>query len=209
MKKIILFDFDGTLADTLQPALKIVNEYLKDEGYDPISPTDLKELRNMNFLQLIAHFKFPIWKIPALVKIVKKDLHKEIDKILIFPGIGKLIRELKRNGFHLAILSSNLRQTIDKFLERHKIAVFDYVQCEPNILEKAKLIKNFLNQHSLITKDVIYIGDEVRDIEACKSVGIQIISVTWGFNDASSLRELKPDFLVKKPAEILTLVKKI
>ncbi len=209
MKKIILFDFDGTLADTLQLALKIVNKYLRNEGYDPISQADLKDLRNMNFLQLIAHFKFPIWKIPTLAKKIKEDLYKEVDKIPIFPGIVELVKGLKQRGFHLAVLSSDLKQTIDKFLELHKIALFDHIQCEPDILGKAKLIKRFLNRHSLATKDVIYIGDEVRDIEACRSVGIQIISVTWGFNDADSLHELKPDFLVKKPAEILGLVKKI
>lgn len=209
MKKIILFDFDGTIADTLHLSLEIVNEYLTSESYPLISEKELKDLRNMSPLQLITHFKFPIWKIPTLVKLVREDLYKEADKIKIFPGIEKLIVNLKANNFHLAILSSNIRETIDKFLNRYRLTAFDYIKCEPNILEKAKLIKSFLKEHSLGTKDVIYIGDEIRDIEACRRVGIQIISVAWGFNDASSLQKLKPDFLAKTPARILSILKKV
>lgn len=209
MKKIVLFDFDGTIADTLQFAVKISNEYLKNEGYSSISKAELNDLRNMNPLQLITHLKFPIWKVPSLVKTVRENLYKEAEKIKIFPGVKKLIQDLKAHGFKLAILTSNLKETVDKFLAHQKLEVFDYIKCEPNILEKAKLIKSFLNQHSLKTKDVIYIGDEVRDIEACRSVGVQIVSVTWGFNDGDSLRKLKPDFIVTKPAQILEILKKI
>lgn len=209
MKKIILFDFDGTIADTLPPALKITNEHLKKDGYPPVTAKELKELRHMNPLQIVTHSKYPIWKVPGLVRQVREDLHKEVNKIQIFPGIKQLILNLKKSGFHLAILTSNLKETIEDFLALHKLEVFDYVQCEPNIMEKGKLLKRFLNEHDLKTSDVIYIGDEIRDIEACKSVGIQIISVTWGFNDANSLQKLNPDFLVKKPQQIFELLKKV
>lgn len=209
MKKNILFDFDGTIADTLPPAVKIANEYLKKEGYPSISETELKALRNMNLLQLVAHFKFPVWKIPSLINTVKENLYKDVKKIKIFSGAKKLIHDLKISGFKLAILSSNLKKTVDSFLAYQKLEVFDYIKCEPNVLEKAKLIRRFLRENNLKKKEVIYIGDEIRDIEACRSVGIQIISVTWGFNDENSLRKLKPDFLAKKPAQILELLKKI
>ncbi len=209
MKKIVLFDFDGTIADTLKPAVKIANKYLKKEGYPSISQEELRNLREMNILQLVTHFTFPVWKIPALIKTVREDLYREAEKIKIFPGIKKLIEDLKVNGFKLAILTSNLKKTVDKFLAYHELEVFDYVKCEPNILEKAKLISRFLNENNLGKKEVIYIGDEVRDIDATRSVGIQMISVTWGFNYIDSLRKLKPDFLVKEPAQILRLLKKI
>lgn len=209
MKKIVLFDFDGTIADTLPPAVKIANEYLKKEGYSPISKAELKALRNMNLLQLVTHFKFPVWKIPSLINTIREDLYKEVEKIKIFPGAKQLIYDLKVNGFKLAILTSNLKKTVDRFLAHQKLEVFDYIKCEPNVLEKAKLISRFLKENNLGKKEVIYIGDEIRDIEACRSVGIQVVSVTWGFNDIDSLQKLKPDFLVKKPAQILELLKKI
>lgn len=209
MKKIILFDFDGTIADTLLPALNILNGYLKENGYQRITADDLKKLRHMNPLQIVSHFKFPIWKLPALVKHVRDELSKHVEEIRIFPGVDKLIRDFKKNHYLLAVLSSNSQETIDRFLEFNKINVFNYVKCEPNILEKAKLLKKFLKDNRLSPSEVIYIGDEVRDIEACKNVGIQIISVSWGFNDAVSLRKMKPDFLVKKPTEIFNLLKEM
>lgn len=209
MKKIIIFDFDGTIADTLKVALKIVNDYLKKEHYQTISAAELKQLRNMNPLQLITHFKFPLWKVPSLLKHVRNELAKEVDKVKIFPGVEKLIINLKLNKFHLAILSSNLKETVDKFLALHQLPLFDYIMCEPNIFEKGRLLKSFLKEHDLKTKDIIYIGDEVRDIEACKNVGIPIIAVTWGFNDKNALLKMKPDFVAQKPQQILSLLKKI
>lgn len=210
MKKIILFDFDGTIADTLKPALDIANRYLKENDYYPITERDLKQLRHMNPLQIVVHFnKFPIWKILSLVKHVQKELSREADKIKIFPGVEKLLIDLKLNKYKLAVLSSNLKETIDQFLEVHQLQVFDYVKCDPNILEKAKLIRGFLKEHYLKKEDVVYVGDEIRDIEACRSVGIKIISVAWGFSDPASLQKMKPDFLVRKPTEILSLLKKL
>jgi len=208
MKKIVLFDFDGTIADTLQPAVRLANQYLKKEGYPPISGAQLRDMRNMSPLQLITHLKFPIWKALYLAKTVREDLYKEAEKIKIFPGVKKLIQDLQADGFRLAILTSNIKKTVDRFLAHQELEVFDYIKCEPNILEKAKLISNFLKENNLTKKEVIYIGDEIRDIEATRDVGVKIISVTWGFNDADSLQKLKPDFLVRKPAQILELLKK-
>lgn len=208
MKKIIIFDFDGTIADTLILSLKIINNQLKQAGYDPISKEELKQLRNMNPIQIISHFRFPIWKLPSLIKLVRNQLSEEVEKMKIFPGVEKLVIDLKLDKYKLAILSSNLKETVDKFLAIHQLPVFEYVKCEPNIFEKARLIKRFLNDHDLEIRDVIYIGDEVRDVEACRKVGIQIVSVTWGFNDREALYKLNPDFLVSRPQQIFDLLKK-
>jgi len=58
----------------------------------------------------------------------------------------------------------------------------------------------------LYTEDVIYIGDEVRDIEAARAAGIKIASVTWGYNLESILTENKPDYIVTQPRDLLNLM---
>jgi phosphoglycolate phosphatase-like HAD superfamily hydrolase len=64
---------------------------------------------------------------------------------------------------------------------------------------KAKVLKELLNKENLNKDDCIYIGDEVRDIEACKEIGLRLVSVTWGYNVDSVLKAYNPDFLANTP----------
>ncbi len=209
MKKIVLFDFDGTIADTLPVAFEMTNKVIKDFGYQPITQEDFKMLRDMKPLEILTHFKFPMWKLPALLNAVKKELLVHADKIKLFPGIERLLLDLKMEGFELAILTSNLKETVDKFLELHTLMIFDYIRCEPNIFEKSKLIRNFLKSTKLKPADVVYVGDEVRDIEASRDNKIKVISVGWGFTSPSSLKKAKPDYLAEKPKDIYKILKTV
>jgi phosphoglycolate phosphatase len=66
-----------------------------------------------------------------------------------------------------------------------------------------------LKNKNLTNDDVIYVGDETRDIEAAKKCGVRILSVAWGFNNSKVLAEKNPDWIAEKPADILTYVNKI
>ncbi len=209
MIEMILFDFDGTIADTLPAALKIANRHLNQIGHNPISKEQLKELRNMTPFQILRQFTVPVWRLPGLIKKIQNDLLKEVDHIKLFPGIEKALYDLIFARYHLGILTSNKKETVDTFLRKHRITFFEFIQCEPNIFEKPRLIKHFLKKHQLKPSEVIYIGDEIRDIEACRENGVEIISVTWGFNDENSLKQNKPNYIAKTPQELVTILQKI
>lgn len=208
MKKVIIFDFDGTIADTLPIALKIMETVIKDFGYSSISSKEIEKLRSMSPLDIIMHLKLPLWKIPKLISAIRNKLHNQIEKVDLFPGIEKVLLKIKFRGYRLAILSSNKKETLDKFLLKKQLMFFDFVQSEPNVFEKSRLIKRFLKKNKINKEDAIYVGDEVRDIEACKKSGISIVAVTWGFNRKDILKKFKPDYLVHKPEEILDILKK-
>ncbi len=209
MKKIILFDFDGTIANTPPVAFEITNKAIKDFGYEPITTEDFRSLQQMKPLEILTHFRFPLWKVPSLINRVKKELLVQINKVKLYPGIERLLLNLKMDQFKLAILSSNLKETVDKFLELHALLIFEYIRCEPNIFEKSKLIRKFLKSNNLKASEVVYIGDEVRDIEASRDNKVKVIAVSWGFNSAQTLAKAKPDYIAQKPAEIYEIVKNI
>jgi len=73
-------------------------------------------------------------------------------------------------------------------------------------LEKDKAIIELLDQQGLKPHDTIYIGDEMGDIEACRKVGLKIISVCWGFNTKASLERENPDYLVDSPENLSKLL---
>lgn len=208
MKNVIIFDFDGTIANTLPTVIKILKTVMKDFGYESITTGEIEKLRGMSPLDIVVHLKVPIWKIPKLISAIRNKLHDQIENVELFPGIEKVLLEIKFRGYKLAILSSNKKETLDKFLEKKQLMFFDFVQSEPNVFEKSKLIKKFLRQNKIKAEDVIYIGDEVRDIEACKKSGVLIIAVSWGFNKSTILKKFKPDYLVNKPREILDILRK-
>ena len=106
----------------------------------------------------------------------------------------------------MGILSSNSKENIEKFLQANSLEIFDFIHSEENILGKGKALGNLLKTHRLKNNEVIYVGDEVRDIEACKENGVKIISVTWGFNKKDILKKSKPDYIVDKPRKILKIL---
>ena len=110
----------------------------------------------------------------------------------------------------MGILSSNDRRNIDLLLKKYDIAhYFDFIYTEKNIFSKDKKLKFILKLFRLRHEDIIYIGDEVRDIQAAKRAGINNIAVTWGYNNPKILISAKPTALVENPKQLIRAVKKL
>jgi phosphoglycolate phosphatase len=85
--------------------------------------------------------------------------------------------------------------------------LFDPVVAGGGFLGKRRKLLKFLRNSGIKPEEVVYFGDEVRDIEATQSVGMKMAAVTWGVNDLSSLQKLQPDFLIDRPEQILQVVR--
>nr|MCR5762742.1 HAD hydrolase-like protein [Treponema sp.] len=107
MQKTIVFDFDGTLADTLSLGINILNSYSSKFGYNKIS---LEQNKNVSAHELISMAGIKLWKLPFLVRRMRKDLNENIFQIQIFNGIPDLLESLKSSGFKMGILSSNSKK---------------------------------------------------------------------------------------------------
>ena len=137
---------------------------------------------------------------------IQKELHQRMDRVELFPGIEDLVRDLKRRAFRLGILTSNSRENVLKLLRARNLDVFDFIHSESNFFGKTRALEHLLQKHGLAKGDVIYVGDETRDIEACQHAGVAVIAVTWGFHRKDLLRAKNPTFLVDSAAEIEALV---
>ena len=83
------------------------------------------------------------------------------------------------------------------------------VFAKSSLFGKHRTLKRFMKTCNLSTNDVVYIGDEARDIEAAHRVGMRIIAVGWGFNSEQRLRAQNPDVFIAKPEELLGAVNKL
>lgn len=209
MKKIIIFDFDGTLADTFPISSEIFKQVVKDYGYDEITDEDIQKLRDMSIWQIIMHFKFPIWKIPELLNRVREKAFNYVEYIKPFDGIKEMLYGLKKKNVKLGILTSNSKKIVEAFLKHKKFPKFEFIESELNIFKKPRHLKNAISKYKFSKNEVVYVGDEVRDILASQETGIDVIAVTWGYNRRDVLKQNHPTYLVDKPIDIISMLSNI
>jgi phosphoglycolate phosphatase len=141
-----------------------------------------------------------------MIKDMQIELEKEMKNIKFFPGVNKFLYDLKDKGYKLAIISSNRVENINKFIEFNKLNIFDFVHGKTDLFGKAGYLEKFLKDYNLKRTEVIYVGDEIRDVEACKKVGIKIIGVSWGLHTIETLKKNGVDYIVKKPVDIFKII---
>ncbi|MGD1910804.1 MAG: HAD-IA family hydrolase [Rivularia sp. (in: cyanobacteria)] len=209
-QKVIIFDFDGTIADTVDALVSIANNLAIEFGYAQITPEEFTILKNLTSIEIFKYSGIPLFKIPFLLKKVKGELKNKIPELKPIQGIQEALVELKDNGNRLAIITSNSKGNVKEFLRINNLdSFFEFVHTGVTIFGKTTVINNVLRQKQLKTQEVIYVGDETRDIEASKKAHIQVIGVTWGFNSEEALAKQNPDFLIHHPRELLEVIKNI
>jgi len=107
---VIIFDFDGTLADTLDAIVSITNRLSGEFGYQPASPEDVIKLKNLSSREVIQQSGISLWKLPFLLRRVRAEFNNHIDELKPVPGIKEALSALKERGYNLGILTSNARQ---------------------------------------------------------------------------------------------------
>ncbi len=206
MLKVIIFDFDGTLADTIDILLSITNRLSAEFGFKSATKEELAQLSNLTSWQILRYSGISIFKFPLLIRNLKAELRSEIPNIQLFPGIKEVLLELKKQGFQLGIITSNLRENVLASLEINGLQdTFTFIY-SGSIFGKHKVIKKWLKKEHINPEEVIYVGDETRDIDAAKKTGIKIIAVSWGFNSQSALAAQNPDFLIGRPQELIEIM---
>lgn len=203
--RVVVFDFDGTIADGESMFLSLLNSQASRFGYQPVTVDQIPELKNMGAKEFVSkRLGLPLWDIVRIEKIFRQEYGLRMSEVKLFPGMEEVFQKLKQAGHRIGILSSNSSESINKFLKDHNVNGFDFVYSGSSLLGKARVIKNMIKSERINIGDVIYIGDEVRDVEAAHTAGVPVIAVGWGLNSVTALKNANPDFLAEHPPEILT-----
>lgn len=204
-KEIILFDFDGTIADSLHRLLEISNSLAEEYGYRKVRKEDIPYYRNKSTLETFRELQVPLLKVPIIARRVKITFQREAHLSSLHDGMSETLAQLKSH-FRLGILTSNTKNNVHKFLKQHQLELFDFVYTSSNIFGKSRVLRRILREHKLSAEEILYVGDEMRDIEAAQQLKMDIIAVSWGANNKKALAALKPTHLIDRPAELVSLL---
>lgn len=177
--KYVVFDFDGTIADTIDLALKIYNRIAHEYNCKPINIGDRELLRTQNPQKLLKVYGVTNLRLVLLLLRIRKELSKHISGIGLVKDIRDPVYEIKHAGFKLGILTSNSIDNVSKFLESNALSgVFNFIYSGKGLFGKHRVIKRMLDTEKISGESVIYVGDETRDVETCKKAGIPVIAVS-------------------------------
>lgn len=205
--KAIIFDFDGTLADSMQLMIESYNLAAHTYGCKKVEPEDVAQLRSMHLRDILYLLKIPYLKLPFLLYSTLSFYKAKISMVKIFDGVAEMLCSLKVLGYDLYIVSTNNTDTIECFLKEHDLTFFKGVySCGSNMFGKDTVIKEIMKKEGVDFANAFYIGDELRDIDAGHQVGMKVIAVSWGYNSRAMLASRKPDAIVDSPRELVALM---
>jgi phosphoglycolate phosphatase len=203
--RVLVFDFDGTIADTLWQGLEILNSMAEEFGFRPLAKEELPQAQDMTTRQLMKFLGIPNRKLPTIGHRGVKKLRALIGEVQPLSGMPAVLRELHARGIRMGIVTSNSEENVGIFLRNHDLEIIEFVRSSSRLLGKAREIRQAMKKHGFGAGDAIYIGDETRDVEACKRAGLRCVAVAWGYNSRRILAAQQPFRVVDTPEELLVL----
>jgi phosphoglycolate phosphatase len=202
--KLIIFDFDGTLADSGPWFMRTLNDVAERHGFRKVSDEEIEMLRGKSNREIIRYLGVSFWQLPAIARDVRKRSAEAADDIRLFDGIPELIHALKAGGVQIAIVTSNGEDTVRRILG-HTAFLVDHYACGASLFGKAAKFRGLMRKLQLHGSEVLAVGDEGRDVEAAHQAGFASAAVTWGYATRDALRRCSPTYLVSTVAELADL----
>lgn len=192
----LIFDFDGTLVDSLPILAKHVNAVREKFNLPELNE---QILRGKGARDVVKELGLSWLSFARLVRAVRPAIQEETKLLRLHRGMKRV---LQIEGHIIGILTSNSKEVVEAVMDREHLSP-DFIHADASIFGKHHALGRFLKTKPM---NPIYIGDEVRDVEACRKTHVPVIAVTWGHNTEDALAAAQPDYLVHSPQELLRLI---
>lgn len=202
-KGTIIFDFDGTIADSFEVVLGIFYELT---GKERFSDAEIAEYRKLPLKKISKEVGVSFGQVPILLVKGRAMMVHRMRDVKPVPGMQDALKELQGMGWQLMVISSNSHQNVEEYLKVHKLeAYFDRVYGGVGLFGKSAALRKVIKQNKLDRNACYYVGDESRDIQAAHKTRIGCVAVSWGYNDVSLLRSEKPTAIAENPAGLVAI----
>jgi len=199
--RLAIFDFDGTLADSLDWFRASFQETIARFDLAPVSPEELEGMRGLSAREIMARLKVSMWQLPVIVSDMRKRKLAAASETSLFAGIPAMLADLQRLGVKTAIVSSDSEASVRQVLgpTASLITRFD---CGAAVFGKHWKFRRVARKLGAKPTETICIGDEIRDIEAADAASMDSGAVAWGYALPAALQAAKPTHLFNSIEEI-------
>lgn len=213
MKKLVIFDLDGTLLNTIADLGEACNYALRQLGYSEHALSTYNYMVGNGVRKLVerAEPDADPETVERLLAIFREyyDQHSA-DNTRPYPGIPELLRTLTDNGVAVAVASNKYQSAVEHIIAHFFpdipfAAVAGQVDMRP-VKPDPSIVFAILNEHPTPKAEVLYVGDSGVDMETARRACVESVGVSWGFRPVSELRKTYADHIVTNPSEILEIV---
>ncbi|MBX9651623.1 MAG: HAD-IA family hydrolase [Xanthobacteraceae bacterium] len=199
--RLAIFDFDGTLADSLPWFRASFQDMIARFDLAPVGADEIEGLRMMTGRQIMARLNVPMWRLPAIVSDMRKRKLAAAGEISLFDGVGEMLSALQHSDIKVAIVSSDSEESVRRVLGpmASLISRFD---CGAAVFGKHRKFRRVARRLGAKPAHTICIGDELRDIEAARTAGMDSGAVSWGYAFPAALQAAGPTHFFDSMAEI-------
>ena len=202
--ELVIFDFDGTLADSFGWFVEVFNDAARRFRFRGLEAGEVEGLRGMSGRELMKHAGVAPWKLPFIVRHARRA--KTGQRVDLFPGVGEILRRLVEEGVTLAVATSNSRENVVRALGPENAALIRHWECDISFFGKKARFRRILRQSGVAAARALCVGDEIRDADAARAAGIPFGAVGWGYTTAEALRACGPAETFGTVEEIVEVV---
>lgn len=202
--RLVVFDFDGTLADSARWMRGVIDEMAIKHHFKRVHDDEIELLRGKGTRDILAYLGIEAWRLPFIARDVRRLSLEAAPSLSLFEGIPALLRALHERSVAIAVVTSNAEETVRTVLGPSAALVQHYA-CGASLFGKARKLAAVARKLGLEGSQVLCLGDETRDIEAAREVGLTAGAVTWGYANETVLRDAAPDRVFDRVADVAAL----
>ena len=215
MKKLVIFDLDGTLLDTIADLAESANYALKQLGYPTHNVETIRtfvgnginklleralpahEQTEENVMRMRSHF------VPYY------DIHNA-DLSSPYPGIVSLLEDLQAKGILLGVASNKYQAATVKLVKQY-FPTIDFVEILGqregiNVKPDSTIVFDILKKANVSPEETLYVGDSGVDMQTAINAGVDAVGVTWGFRPRAELESFHPMGLIDEASELMKFI---
>jgi phosphoglycolate phosphatase len=212
MKKLVIFDLDGTLINTIADLANSTNYALKENGF-PTHPIEEYKYFVGNGINKLFERALPqADRTPANIFSIRKVFLKHYNAHIAdasrpYPGVRELLQQLQANGIKIAVASNKYQEGCQKIISTlFPDITFDAIHGQREGIStkpNPQIIYNILAETGFTPDDTLYCGDSDVDAATAKNAKVDGCSVLWGFRGKSEMEPFHPVYYAKNVADIL------
>ncbi len=202
----VIFDFDGTIADSFHVFIDVAKELFDID--EALTDEFLEELRGLRRDEVME--RLDITRLQALwsYREGRRMFTDRMDEVNVFEGMPDVLDALQ-HSYTLGVLTDNDEDVVKDFLASHDLPDFAFVMESSVFQSKTWSLQEVLRREGVEAEQIVYVGDQITDIESAHRAGCEAIGVDWGYNTGTLLESADPERLVSSPEELSSMIQSL